>query len=56
LEHAYVNEQSVASDGFIELSKEGSIVSAGLDAYYTTSPLQRFSYAKADQPLTEIAF
>ena len=56
LEHAYVNEQAVASDGFIELSKEGSIVSAGLDAYYTTSPLQRFSYAKADQPLTEVAF
>lgn len=55
LEHAYVNEQAVASDGFIELSKEGSIVSAGLDAYYTTSPLQRFSYAKADQPLSEIS-
>ncbi|MEN9371788.1 MAG: hypothetical protein RLZZ64_863, partial [Bacteroidota bacterium] len=41
LEHAYVNEQAVASDGFIELSKEGSVVSAGLDAYYTTTPLQR---------------
>jgi flavin reductase (DIM6/NTAB) family NADH-FMN oxidoreductase RutF len=56
LEHAYVNEQAVASDGFIELSKEGSIVSAGLDAYYTTSPLQRFSYAKADQSLSQISF
>jgi flavin reductase (DIM6/NTAB) family NADH-FMN oxidoreductase RutF len=56
LEHAYVNEQAVASDGFIELSKEGSIVSAGLDAYYATTPLQRFSYAKADQPLSQISF
>jgi flavin reductase (DIM6/NTAB) family NADH-FMN oxidoreductase RutF len=56
LEHAYVNEQAVASDGFIELSKEGSIVSAGLDAYYTTTPLQRFSYAKADQSLSQISF
>jgi len=56
LEHAYVNEQAVASDGFIELSKEGSIVSSGLDAYYSTKPLQRFAYAKADQPLTEVAF
>jgi flavin reductase (DIM6/NTAB) family NADH-FMN oxidoreductase RutF len=56
LEHAYVNEQAVASDGFIELSKEGSIVSAGLDAYYTTNPLQRFSYAKADQSLSQISF
>lgn len=55
LEHAYVNEQAVASDGFIELSKEGSIVSAGLDAYYTTTPLKRFSYAKADQPLSQIS-
>ena len=56
LEHAYVNEQAVASDGFIELSKEGSIVSAGLDAYYTTTPLQRFSYAKVDQSLSQISF
>jgi len=56
LEHAYFNEQAVASDGFIELSKEGSIVSAGLDAYYTTTPLQRFSYAKADQSLSQISF
>jgi flavin reductase (DIM6/NTAB) family NADH-FMN oxidoreductase RutF len=56
LEHAYVNEQAVASDGFIELSKEGSIVSSGLDAYYSTKPLQRFAYAKADQPIIEVAF
>lgn len=56
LEHAYVNEQAVASDGFIELSQEGSIVSSGLDAYYATSPLQRFSYAKPAQSLTEVSF
>jgi flavin reductase (DIM6/NTAB) family NADH-FMN oxidoreductase RutF len=55
LEHAYVNEQAVASDGFIELSKEGSIVSAGLDAYYSTTPLQRFSYAKTNQSLSQIS-
>lgn len=56
LEHAYVNEQAVASDGFIELSQEGSIVSSGLDAYYATSPLHRFSYAKPAQSLTEVSF
>lgn len=56
LEHAYVNERSVASDGYIELSKEGSLVSAGLDAYYTTSPLQRYAYAKPEQTLREVEF
>lgn len=56
LEHAYVNERAVAGDGFIELSKEESIVSLGLDAYYETSPLDRYSYAKPDQLLNSISF
>jgi hypothetical protein len=56
LEHAYVSEKAVAGDGFIELSKEESIVSLGLDAYYQTSPLDRYSYAKPDQMLNSISF
>jgi len=56
LEHAYVNEKAVAGDVFIELSKEESIVSLGLDAYYETSPLDRYSYAKPDQLLNSISF
>lgn len=56
LEHAYVNERAVAGDGFIELSKEHSVVSLGLDGYYETSPLDRFAYAKPDQPIKSIAF
>lgn len=56
LEHAYVNEQVVASDGFIELAKEESMVSLGLDAYYTATPLQRYTYAKPDQPIQSISF
>ena len=56
LEHAYVDDQAVATDGFIELSKQESMVSLGLDAYYTTTPLQRFTYAKPDHALTEISF
>jgi flavin reductase (DIM6/NTAB) family NADH-FMN oxidoreductase RutF len=56
LEHAYVNEKAVASDGFIELSKEDSLVSLGLDAYYETTPLQRFTYAKPNQAVATIPF
>jgi flavin reductase (DIM6/NTAB) family NADH-FMN oxidoreductase RutF len=56
LEHAYVNESAVAQDGFIELAKEASVVSLGLDAYYTTSPLHRYTYAKPEQSLTEVPF
>jgi flavin reductase (DIM6/NTAB) family NADH-FMN oxidoreductase RutF len=33
-------------DGFIDLVKSGSITCAGLDAYYTATPLARLSYAK----------
>ena len=56
LEHAYVNEKAVAGDGFIELSKEHSVVSLGLDGYYQTTPLDRYAYAKPDQTLKSISF
>ena len=39
-------------DGFIDLVKAQSVVSLGLDGYGQATALQRFSYAKPDQPLT----
>lgn len=56
LQHAYVHEEAVASDGFIELSQLDSVVSLGLDAYYQTSPIHRLSYAKPDKPLEVLSF
>lgn len=50
--HAFVEPSYVGEDGFIDLVKAQSIVSLGLDGYGQTTALQRFSYAKPNQPLT----
>ncbi|OYU56688.1 MAG: flavin oxidoreductase [Chitinophagaceae bacterium BSSC1] len=41
-----VDNSIVAADGFVNLSEAGVLVSQGLDAYFTTSPLGRLPYAK----------
>jgi flavin reductase (DIM6/NTAB) family NADH-FMN oxidoreductase RutF len=37
------------SDGFLHLDQAGSICSNGLDAYYNTSLINRYAYAKPDK-------
>jgi flavin reductase (DIM6/NTAB) family NADH-FMN oxidoreductase RutF len=54
--HAFVEPSYVGEDGFIDLLKAQSVVSLGLDGYGKATALQRFSYAKPDQPLTELGF
>lgn len=56
LVHAFVDESFISDDGFIDASKAESVVSLGLDAYYSTSPLSRYGYAKIDQPVRSISF
>jgi flavin reductase (DIM6/NTAB) family NADH-FMN oxidoreductase RutF len=56
LVHAYVSEETVGSDGFINLAQADSLVSLGLDAYYQVNPLQRFTYAKPDRAPGTIPF
>mgnify|MGYP006266823311 CR=1 FL=1 len=41
-------DDSVGSDGFIDLTRTDSITCAGLDAYYTTNKIARYTYAKPD--------
>jgi flavin reductase (DIM6/NTAB) family NADH-FMN oxidoreductase RutF len=41
-----VENSLVGADGFVNLSEAGVLVSQGLDAYFTTSPLGRLPYAK----------
>ena len=47
LKDVYVNKEIILDDGFIDLQKGGTIVSAGVDAYYKCEQVERFSYAKA---------
>lgn len=49
LVNAYVSEEALGNDGFINLAKTNSLVSLGLDGYYQVNPLQRYTYAKPDK-------
>lgn len=49
LVNAYVSEEALGNDGFINLAKTDSLVSLGLDGYYQVNPLQRYTYAKPDK-------
>jgi flavin reductase (DIM6/NTAB) family NADH-FMN oxidoreductase RutF len=42
-------ENSIGSDGFVDLNAAGTITCAGLDAYYSTELIGRLSYAKPDR-------
>lgn len=41
-----MEDDLLSPDGFIDLHKAGTVCSNGIDGYYTTKPLVRFSYAK----------
>jgi flavin reductase (DIM6/NTAB) family NADH-FMN oxidoreductase RutF len=41
-----VRRVCVATDGYLDLEKAGSVTSSGLDAYHTTQRLGRLTYAK----------
>lgn len=49
LVNAYVSEEALGNDGFINLAKTDSLVSLGLDGYYQVNPLQRYTYAKPEK-------
>jgi flavin reductase (DIM6/NTAB) family NADH-FMN oxidoreductase RutF len=40
------NIDCVSSDGFIDLTKMGSVASVGLDGYYSDGKLKRYAYAR----------
>jgi flavin reductase (DIM6/NTAB) family NADH-FMN oxidoreductase RutF len=49
-----INETLIEADGFIAAHKNNSICSLGIDGYYTTTLLDRFSYAKPYEELVSI--
>ncbi|HLP39381.1 flavin reductase family protein [Lacibacter sp.] len=50
----FADEQILAADGFLDLEKANIITSLGIDGYYATERLARFSYAKPGKELTRI--
>lgn len=54
--HAFIEPAMISKDGFIKLDESSSMVSLGMDAYYTTQPNARFQYAKPDRAAGQIDF
>ncbi len=48
------DEHIIEKDGFLSIERIGSICSLGIDAYYQCSLINRFAYAKPDQPTTTL--
>jgi hypothetical protein len=42
------------TDGFLHLDQAGSICSNGLDAYYNTTLIDRYAYAKPGVPVEKL--
>jgi len=49
-----VAENCIATDGYVDIEKAGSITCVGLDSYHRTEKIARLAYAKPNVPLTEI--
>ena len=41
-----LDEQLIATDGYVDIEKAGSVTVAGLDSYFTTQALGRLTYAR----------
>ncbi len=50
----FIDEQILAADGFLDLEKANIITSLGIDGYYATEKLARYSYAKPGKELTRL--
>jgi flavin reductase (DIM6/NTAB) family NADH-FMN oxidoreductase RutF len=54
IEAVFFPEYALHSDGFVNHAELNSIAIGGLDAYFKTEKLARFSYAKPDQKIQQI--
>jgi flavin reductase (DIM6/NTAB) family NADH-FMN oxidoreductase RutF len=48
LEYIEIEDSMVGQDGFVDLAVADTLISCGLDAYFTTQKVGRYSYAKPD--------
>lgn len=51
VQHLYLPEGIIKSDGYVNLAHANAVAVTGLDAYNSLTALERLSYAKPDQPL-----
>ena len=53
--HVFLEEGLVKKDGFIDAHKAKTIISLGIDGYYSTEPISRFDYAKPGKEPTKLS-
>lgn len=51
IQHIYLPDNCLGSDGFVDLESAGTLTCSGLDSYHKTQKLQRLSYAKPDKEI-----
>jgi flavin reductase (DIM6/NTAB) family NADH-FMN oxidoreductase RutF len=51
IKHIIVPEEIIKEDGFLEIEKAGTLTCNGLDSYFRTEKIGRFSYAQPNKPL-----
>lgn len=54
IEQVWIREDLLTDDGFLALEKANIVTSTGLDAYYTTLRVARYTYAKPGEPIQKI--
>ncbi|WP_025742700.1 flavin reductase family protein [Aquimarina pacifica] len=54
VEHLYLSNELIHPDGWVQLDKAETVSSIGLDGYALPEVLNRFAYAKPDQPIKSI--
>lgn len=54
IKHIYLPETSFTADGWIDLNRTQGVTINGLDSYSSPELLDRFTYAKPDQPISSI--
>ncbi|GAB3223321.1 flavin reductase [Hymenobacter seoulensis] len=54
VEHLYLPEGVVRTDGSLDLAGAETVCLSGLDTYYTATPVGRYGYARPNQPLPEL--
>ena len=55
IEHIFLNENLIESDGNVNHQKAQTITVSGLDSYFNVSPIARLSYAKINQATAILA-
>ena len=54
IEHIYLPEDSIAEDGWVQLDKTKAISAVGIDGYALPKIIERFAYARPDEPSKSI--